>query len=67
MNCGILPRLFILAFTYADRWKKNMQAARGGVRIVELAGANHYLFLSNADDVVRELRCLWGDCTRRLQ
>jgi len=41
---------------YIDRWKKNMQNAPGGVRIVDLQRANHYLFLSNADDVIRELK-----------
>lgn len=41
---------------YIDRWKKNMQNSPGGVHIVDLRRANHYLFLSNADDVVRELK-----------
>ena len=30
----------------------------GGVRIVELPGANRYLFPSNAVDVIREVRVL---------
>lgn len=37
------------------RWKKNFQNAPGGVRIVDLPGANHYLFLSNEADVLHEL------------
>lgn len=41
---------------YVDRWKKNLMTAPGGVRIVDLPGANHYLFLSNPDDVIRELK-----------
>jgi pimeloyl-ACP methyl ester carboxylesterase len=41
---------------YINRWKKNLQNAPGGVRIVDLPGANHYLFLSNEADVLRELR-----------
>lgn len=45
---------------YVDRWKKNMQTARGGVRIVELQGANHYLFLSNADEAVREVKVFFA-------
>ena len=31
---------------YVNRWKKNLQNAPGGVRIVNLPGANHYLFIS---------------------
>ena len=41
---------------YVNRWKKNLQNAPGGVRIVNLPGANHYLFISNEADVLRELR-----------
>ncbi len=41
---------------YILRWKKNLQKASGGVRIVDLPGANHYLFLSNEADVLGELR-----------
>lgn len=40
---------------YVNRWKKNLQNAPGGVRIVDLPGANHYVFLSNDVDVLREL------------
>jgi len=41
---------------YVNRWKKNLQNAPGGVRIVDLPGANHYVFLSNEADVLREIR-----------
>ena len=41
---------------YVNRWKKNLQTAAGGVRIVNVIGANHYFFLSNEADVLRELR-----------
>jgi pimeloyl-ACP methyl ester carboxylesterase len=41
---------------YVNRWKKNLQSAPGGVRIVDLPGANHYLFISHEADVLRELR-----------
>jgi non-heme chloroperoxidase len=41
---------------YVNRWRKNLQSAPGGVRIVDLPGANHYVFLSNESDVLRELR-----------
>jgi pimeloyl-ACP methyl ester carboxylesterase len=40
---------------YINRWKKNLQSAPGGVRVVEVPGANHYIFLSNEEDVLREL------------
>jgi hypothetical protein len=48
------PRLTTKA--YVDRWKKNLLTALGGVRIVDLPGANHYLFLSNKGNVIRELK-----------
>ena len=41
---------------YINRWKSNLQNARAGVRIVDLPGANHYLFLSNEEDVLSEIR-----------
>lgn len=41
---------------YVDRWKENMQHVKSGLRIVDLPGANHYIFLSNEADVLRELR-----------
>ncbi len=41
---------------YGNRWKENMRRAAGGVRIVNLPGANHYVFLSNEADVLREMR-----------
>jgi pimeloyl-ACP methyl ester carboxylesterase len=40
---------------YVDRYKQSLQKA-GNVRIVDLAGANHYVFLSNESDVLRETR-----------
>ncbi|MBZ5507389.1 MAG: alpha/beta hydrolase [Acidobacteriia bacterium] len=41
---------------YVNRWKKNLQSAPGGVRVVNIPKANHYMFLSNPDDLLRELR-----------
>jgi len=41
---------------YILRWKRNLQHAPGGVRVVDVPGANHYVFLSNEADVIRELR-----------
>ena len=41
---------------YVNRYKRNLRQAPGGVRIVDLAGATHYVFLSNEADVLRETR-----------
>ena len=40
---------------YINRWKKNLLSAPAGVRVVEVPGANHYIFLSNEVDLRREL------------
>jgi len=40
---------------YVNRWRKNLQSAPAGVQIVDVPGANHYVFLSNEADVLREL------------
>lgn len=37
-----------------------MNRAAGGARVVELWGADHFVFLSNPDDVLREMRILPG-------
>jgi hypothetical protein len=34
--------------------------AAGGARVVELWGAHHYIFLSNEEDVLREMRSFLG-------
>jgi non-heme chloroperoxidase len=41
---------------YEIRNKKNLLKAKGGVRMVDLPQADHYLFLSNEADVLREMR-----------
>jgi non-heme chloroperoxidase len=41
---------------YEQRYKKNLRLAKGGVHIVDLPKANHYLFLSNEADVLREMQ-----------
>jgi pimeloyl-ACP methyl ester carboxylesterase len=38
---------------YEKSYKRSLQAAKGGVRIVDLPLADHYLFLSNRADVLR--------------
>jgi non-heme chloroperoxidase len=42
--------------TYVLRRKKELQKAPGGVRIVDLPGAKHHVFISNEADVIREIR-----------
>ena len=41
---------------YIKRYEKSLLTGVPGARIVELPGANHYIFLSNEADVVREIR-----------
>lgn len=41
---------------YAHRNRENLGKAKGGVRIVGLSEADHYLFLSNEADVLHEMR-----------
>jgi hypothetical protein len=41
---------------YVNRWNKNLLTAPGGVRLVDLPGADHYLFISNEEDVLSEMR-----------
>jgi len=48
---------------YADRNKKNLLKAKGGVRIVDLPRADHYLFLSNEPGVLREMRVFLATLT----
>ncbi len=46
---------------YVNRWKKALQSAPTTVRIVDVPGANHYIFLSNEADVLREMRAFIRD------
>lgn len=39
-----------------SKWQRDLLAGVPGAKIVELAGANLYIFLSNEADVIRELR-----------
>jgi len=41
---------------YDKRYKTSLLQAKGSVRIVDLPRADHYLFLSNEADVLREIR-----------
>jgi hypothetical protein len=41
---------------YVKRSIGKLQSGVPGARVVELAGANHYLFLSDEPNVLREIR-----------
>jgi pimeloyl-ACP methyl ester carboxylesterase len=45
---------------YIKRYEKGLLAAVPGARIVEVPGANHYIFLSHEGDVVREIKAFVG-------
>jgi hypothetical protein len=40
---------------YTNRWKASLRRVPAGLRIVDLSGANHYVFLSNEPDVLAEI------------
>jgi len=39
-----------------DRQAKSIEDGLPGARVVKLPGANHYVYLSNEADVLREMR-----------
>jgi non-heme chloroperoxidase len=43
-----------------ERQAKSIQEALPSARVVKLAGSNHYVFLSNEADVLREMRAFLG-------
>ena len=47
------------------RWQQDLRAAVPTARIVELAGANLFMFLSNEADVLREIRAFAATLTSR--
>src|SRR5205823_1654306 len=47
------------------RWQQDLLAAVPTARIVELAGANLFMFLSNEADVLREVRAFAATLTGR--
>ena len=48
--------LFAARRTILQRWQRDLLTGVPGARIVELPGANLYMFLSNEADVIREVR-----------
>jgi len=51
-----LQRIYAADRIYLNRYESNMRAAKGGLRIVELRGADHYVFITNESEVLNELR-----------
>jgi non-heme chloroperoxidase len=47
------------------RWQQDLRAGAPTARIVELTGANLFMFLSNEPDVLREIRAFAATLTRR--
>jgi len=50
-----LQRIYDADRVYLNRYEENMRTAIGGVRIVELRGADHYVFCTNEREVLREV------------
>jgi pimeloyl-ACP methyl ester carboxylesterase len=50
---------------YINRWKRSLRTAPGGVRIVDVPGAKHYLFFTRESDVLRELRAFMARLPQR--
>jgi pimeloyl-ACP methyl ester carboxylesterase len=43
-------------FGYPKKFIQDLKSGVPGARVIELPGANHYVFLSNEADVLREIR-----------
>jgi len=56
-----LQRIYDADRVYLNRYERNMRTAKGGVRIVELRGADHYVYFTNEREVLRELRKFEAD------
>jgi len=41
---------------FTQRWKRQLQQARGRITIIDLPDASHFVFLSNDAEIVREIR-----------
>jgi len=51
-----IEQVYAADMDYAKRSIGKLQSGVPGARVVELAGENHYVFLSNEQDVLREIR-----------
>lgn len=59
-----LSRKYAFGRAMVSRWQRDLLAGVPTARIVELPGANLYMFLSNEDDVLREVRAFAGRLTK---
>jgi pimeloyl-ACP methyl ester carboxylesterase len=50
-----IDRFMIRMKTIADRWSAKLTASVPDARFVDLPGAGHYVFLTDAPDVLREI------------
>jgi hypothetical protein len=57
-----LETIYAPTGTYINRWENTMRTGVSDARIVELPEANHYVFFTNEEDVLPELRALWQVC-----
>jgi hypothetical protein len=51
-----LEQGYASALAMLSKWQRDLLAGVPNAKIVELAGANLYMFLSNETDIIRELR-----------
>jgi non-heme chloroperoxidase len=51
-----LEKIYASDGAYTNRWESNMRTGVPDARILELPGANHFVFFTNEADVLRELR-----------
>jgi pimeloyl-ACP methyl ester carboxylesterase len=56
-----LQRIYAADRVYLNRYEKEMKTAKSGVRIVELRGADHYVFFTNENEVLRGLSKFLAD------
>ena len=59
-----LSRKYAFGRAMVSRWERDLLAGVPTARIIELPGANLYMFLSNEDDVLREVRAFAGQLTK---
>ena len=57
---AILSQQYLAERAMVSRWERDLLTGVPTARIVELAGANLYMFLSNEADVLREVRTFAG-------
>jgi len=53
---AVLRQEYAVTRAFYTRWQQDLRAGVPTARIVELTGANLFMFLSNEADVIREIR-----------